>query len=359
MISLEMKQMAVESIREASDSGATERRACELAGISCRTLRRWRESVRIHGDMADRRQKVASERTYPQALTETEKQAVLDACNSAEFRSLPPSQIVPILADRGQYLASESIFYRILRATGQASRRGRAAAPRNLAKPKAFNATAPNQVWTWDITYLPTLVKGEFYRLYMVMDIFSRLVVGWEIHHDETSEHASALIAKACLKHGIAKDQLVLHSDNGSPMKGATMLATLQRLGVMPSFSRPSVSDDNPYSESLFRTVKYCPAYPSKPFASMVDAQTWVLKFVRWYNTEHRHSGIQFVTPAQRHEQSDSALLEKRSEVYEKAKAERPLRWKNRPVRNWSRIDSVWLNPPKEHRTPSDMKLAA
>jgi transposase InsO family protein len=266
--------------------------------------------------MADRRQVTAGQRSYPQSLTEAEKQAVLDACNSPEFRSLPPSQIVPILADRGQYLASESSFYRILRATGQGSRRGRAAAPRNVAKPKAFNATAPNQVWTWDITYLPTLVKGEFYRLYMVMDIFSRLIVGWEIHHGETSEHASALIAKACLKHGIAKDQLVLHSDNGSPMKGATMRSTLERLGVMPSFSRPSVSDDNPYSESLFRTIKYCPVYPSKPFASMTDAQAWVLKFVRWYNNDHRHSGIRFVTPAQRHEQSDLKLLTKRSEVY-------------------------------------------
>jgi putative transposase len=359
MISLDMKQMAVKAILEACDAGATERRACEVAGITCRTLRRWRESLRVHGDMADRRQQAANESSYPQALTEQERQAVLDTCNSPEFRSLPPSQIVPMLADRGQYLASESSFYRILRAAGQSARRGRAAAPRKIPAPKAFEATAPNQVWTWDITYLPTLIKGEFYRLYLVMDIFSRLIVGWEIHLDETAEHASNLIQKACLNHGVAKDQLVLHSDNGSPMKGATMLATLQRLGIMPSFSRPSVSDDNPYSESLFRTVKYCPAYPSKPFSSLADAQRWVLKFVRWYNTEHRHSGIQFVTPAQRHEQSDSALLDKRSEVYEKAKAERPLRWKNRPVRNWSRIDSVWLNPPKEHRPPSGMKMAA
>ncbi len=351
--------MAIESIDKACANGATQSRACEVAGISCRTLRRWRESLRIHGDITDRRQVAAAQRRYPQSLTEAEKKAVLDACNSPEFRSLPPSQIVPILADRGQYLASESSFYRILRATGQGSRRGRAAAPRNVARPKAFESTAPNQVWTWDITYLPTLVRGEFYRLYMVMDIFSRLIVAWEIHHDETSDHASALIAKACLKHGIAKDQLVLHSDNGSPMKGATMRSTLERLGVMPSFSRPSVSDDNPYSESLFRTVKYCPSYPSKPFAGMADAQAWVLKFVRWYNNDHRHSGIQFVTPAQRHEQSDSAMLDKRSEVYEKAKAERPLRWKNRSVRDWSRIKSVWLNPPKEHRQSSEIRIAA
>ena len=351
--------MAIESIDEARAAGAAEQKACEVLGITCRTLRRWRKSLRTHGAMTDRRQQAAAERSYPQALTEEEKKAVLDTCNSPEFRSLPPSQIVPILADRGQYLASESSFYRILRASGQASRRGRASAHRHVPKPKSFVATAPNQVWSWDITYLPTLVRGQFYRIYMVLDIFSRLIVAWEIHEDETAEHAAALIAKACLKHGVGKDQLVLHSDNGSPMKGATMRATLERLGVMPSFSRPSVSDDNPYSESLFRTLKYCPAYPSKPFASLDDARAWVLKFVRWYNTEHRHSGIQFVTPAQRHERSDSALLEKRSEVYEKAKAERPLRWKNRPVRNWSPIPSVWLNPPKEHAKPSDMKLVA
>src|SRR5699024_9167279 len=139
------------------------------------------------------------------------------------------------------------------------------------------------------------------FRSYMVMDIYSRYIVGWEVHLRESAQHASELIEKASIRQGIHSEQLVLHADNGSPMKGATMLATLQKLGIVPSFSRPSVSDDNPYSESLFRTLKYTPAYPSKPFTDIEQAQTWVHHFVGWYNKEHGQSAIQFVRPAQRH----------------------------------------------------------
>lgn len=351
--------MAIQLIDQAHAAGARQSKACTVIGITSRTLRRWRNNQEAHGDLADQRQKAAAERACPQALTEQERQAVLDTCNRPEFRSLPPSQIVPILADRGEYLASESTFYRILHDADQAAHRGRAQAPREVPKPRALQATAPNQVWSWDITYLPTQIKGEFYRLYLILDIYSRMIVGWEIHREETAAFASELIRKACLKQGIQQNQLVLHSDNGSPMKGATMLATLQRLGVVPSFSRPSVSDDNPYSESLFRTAKYCPMYPRKPFVSLEEARVWTLQFTAWYNNEHHHSGIQFVTPAQRHAQTDTALLNQRSVVYEAAKAANPLRWRNRAVRNWTPVSSVWLNPPKEHRPPSVMKLAA
>lgn len=358
-MSSQTKQMAIDLIAEACESGARESRACDVLGLSCRTLRRWREQLRAHGALSDRRQDAAQQRCWPQALTPEERQQALQVCNSPEFRSLPPSQIVPILADRGVYIASESTFYRVLREANQCNRRGRARAPRKLAKPMAWQATAPNQVWSWDITFLPTCIKGEFYRLYMVVDVYSRKIVGWEVHLEEASVHASRLIQKACMANGITQDGLVLHSDNGSPMKGATMLATLQRLGVVPSFSRPSVSDDNPYSESLFRTLKYCPGYPNKPFETIDQARQWVLAFVTWYNNEHRHSGIQFVTPAQRHDQIDTAMLKTRTAVYEAAKAAQPLRWKNRPVRNWSPVNEVWLNPPKEHRSPSHMRMAA
>jgi len=354
-----MKQMAIQLIDEARTAGARQSQACAVVGITCRTLRRWHQTLRTQGELIDQRQKAAAERSYPQALTCQEQQAVLDACNSPAFKSLPPSQIVPALADRGEYLASESTFYRLLRAADQGSRRGRAKAPRDIPKPRACQAVAPNQVWSWDITYLPTQIRGEFLRLYLVIDIYSRMIVAWEIHREETAVHAAVLIAKACLKHGVQRDQLVLHADNGSPMKGATMLATLQRLGVVPSFSRPSVSDDNPYSESLFRTLKYCPIYPTKPFASLEDARIWVLNFTHWYNNEHRHSGIKFVTPAQRHAQTDRSILEQRSALYAAAKADKPLRWRNRLVRNWHPINSVWLNPPKEHQSTSDVKLAA
>jgi transposase InsO family protein len=359
MISLEMKQMAVELVSEACINGATERNACEVLRLSCRTLRRWRERLRNEQELIDQRKKSAKYRTYPQALTDEEKVEVLKMVNSPEFRSLPPSQIVPILADRGRYIASESSIYRILRQAGQCQLRGRAHAPRKITPPKAFEATHPNQVWTWDITYLPTLIKGDFYRLYMVMDIYSRLIVGWEIHLEETAINAASLIEKACKNHSVRQSQLVLHSDNGSPMKGATMLAMLEKLGVATSFSRPSVSDDNPYSESLFRTLKYTPKYPRKPFGSIEEARDWVLKFVRWYNLVHRHSGIQFVTPAERHHLKDIAILEKRSKVYAQAKAMSPQRWNNRSVRNWTPEQSVWLNPPKKHREQSEMRAAA
>lgn len=208
---------------------------------------------------------------------------------------------MPALADEGIYLASESSFYRVLRAADQLHRRGRARAPRKPNKPEAFKATGPRQVWSWDITFLASTVIGMFYRLYLVMDVYSRKIVGWKIHENEAAEHAATLIRKACLAEGITRHGLVLHSDNGSPMKGATMLATLQRLGVIPSFSRPSVSNDNPFSESLFGALKCTPAYSSKPFDSLEAARVWVHDFVGWYNEVHRHSGIRFVTPAQRH----------------------------------------------------------
>ncbi|PPU70410.1 hypothetical protein XcuCFBP2542_18935, partial [Xanthomonas cucurbitae] len=152
------------------------------------------------------------------------------------------------------------------------------------------------------MTYLPSTVKGQFFKLYMILDVYSRKIVGWEVHHEELGIHASVLIGKACMREQVARDTLVLHADNGGPMKAATMLATLQSLHVTPSFSRPRVSDDNPYSEALFRTLKYAPSYASRPFTDITCARSWVAGFVDWYNSEHRHSGIRFVTPHERHE---------------------------------------------------------
>ncbi|MDX8383822.1 MAG: IS3 family transposase, partial [Ghiorsea sp.] len=263
MITKDTRQVAVLQLSTAIDTGARMHKACNVVGISGRTYKRWQKD----GGLEDKRP--LAERTPSNKLSLEERNKVLATCNSERYRSLPPSQIVPMLADEGCYIASESTFYRILREEDQLHRRGKASPPRTVTKPKAFKATAANQVWSWDITYLASSVKGRFYRLYLVMDIFSRKVVGWEVHESETAAHASVLIQKACLAEGTVEKNLVLHSDNGSPMKGATMLATLQRLGVVPSFSRPSVSDDNPYSESLFRTLKYTPAYPAKPFDSL------------------------------------------------------------------------------------------
>ena len=347
--------MAISLRDEAVAAGARCHKACELLGLTSRTMRRWRRLQTLE----DLRQHPPP-RQYAHALNDAEKTHILAVCNSAEYQSLPPSQIVPRLADKGIYLASESSFYRLLKANGQLNRRGRVHPPRRVPAPKAWIATRPNQVWTWDITYLPSAVRGQFYRLYMIMDVYSRMIVGWEIHADELSLHAATLIDKACLRHGIRRDQLVLHSDNGSPMKGATMLATLQKLGVVPSFSRPSVSNDNPYSEALFKTLKYTPAYPNKPFSEMTQARAWVHRCTTWYNTDHRYSGIEFVTPEQRHGLYDRWILAKRKDVYEAAKHAKPERWKCRQTRAWNHLDHVWLNPEKYHQEPIDnIKLAA
>lgn len=350
-----MKQMAISLIDEAVAGGARQRKACEVLGISCRTLRRWRANG---DDLVDKRK--GARKSCPHALSEQDKARILKVCNQPEHQSLPPSQIVPKLADEGIYIASESSFYRMLRANDQCNRRGRARPPHKPTRPIAVAASAPNQVWSWDITYLPSAIRGQFYRLYMVIDIYSRKIVGWEVHHDELSNHAAELITKACLRERITREQLVLHSDNGSPMKGATMLATLQQLGVMPSFSRPSVSDDNPYSESLFRTLKYTPAYPGKPFVDIDTARAWVQRFVHWYNEEHCHSSIRFVTPAQRHAGRDVSILAARSAVYEAAKQSNPERWRGRATRNWEPVGTVWLNPEKPTGKPvNSMPMAA
>jgi len=352
------RQMAIDLIDEAVNAGARRFKACEVLEIDVRTLQRWRKTLAEEKCLVDQRKATAAARIPANKLSDEEREVILLVCRKPEFQSLPPSQIVPRLADNGEYIASESSFYRVLREADQAQRRGRAKTPRTVAKPKGFQATGPNQVWSWDITYLAASIRGTFYRLYLTEDIFSRKIVGWEVHENELADHASVLIRKTCLSEGIREDGLVLHSDNGGPMKGATMLATLQKLGIVPSFSRPSVSDDNPYSESLFRTLKYTPAYPNKPFESLEAARQWVHDFVQWYNHEHRHSAIRYVTPDQRHRGLDVELLKQREAVYEKARQRNPERWSGN-TRNWNPVTEVWLNPPKEHQAEKSQDLKA
>jgi transposase InsO family protein len=354
MISTPDRRQTIELIDQARQSGLTLTKACAALQISPRTYQRWCQGEQVKEDGRPEAQRPAP----ANKLAGEEREAILELCNQSEYQSLPPSQIVPRLADEGIYLASESSFYRVLRAAKQLQHRGKANAPQKARTPTAHRATGANQVWSWDITYLATTVAGLFLRLYLVMDIYSRKIVGWEIHEQELAEHAAQLIRKACWAEGITGKDLVLHADNGSPMKAATMLATLQRLGVVPSFSRPSVSNDNPYSESLFGTLKYTPAYPSKPFDSMDEARTWVLDFVRWYNEEHRHSGIQFVTPAQRHRSEDQAILGQRAALYERARERHPERWSG-STRNWKLVTEVWLNPENSAQGSTEMRELA
>lgn len=331
--------MTLDIISEAIQSGARLAKACATLGLSCRTVQRWQKDKSEDA-------RCGPKTSPPNKLSDAEVKEVLTIANSPEFRDLSPKQIVPALADGGKYVASESTFYRILKAEDLQHHRGRALAPVRRTPPAPCVATGPNQVWSWDITYMKSSLRGSFFYLYLIVDVWSRKVVGFEIHDVECNELASKLITKTCKEMGVKRSKLTLHSDNGGPMKGSTMLATLEMLGIVPSFSRPSVSNDNPYSESLFRTLKYRPEYPSKPFEDIDAARVWVTGFVAWYNTEHLHSGIRFVTPDDRHFGREADILDKRKKVYERARKRNPKRWTGK-IRNWDAIETVYLNPEK------------
>lgn len=336
---------ALSLINEAYVNGARKYKACELLNITLRTLERWEKP-----EGTNDKRSCAIRQSQANQLTEEEIAMVLTVANSKEYCDLPPCKIVPSLADKGQYIASESTFYRVLRSKKQMTHRQKSN-PAKHHKPAEYIANGSNQVWSWDISYLPTTVRGLYFYLYLIVDIYSRKIVGWSIHEQESSEHASALIKQACLDENVQKNQLVLHSDNGKPMKGAMMMSMLEMLGVVPSFSRPSVSDDNPYSESLFRTVKYHPTFPATTkFNVAADARIWMEMFTNWYNTQHLHSGLKFVTPHQRHTGEDKNILDKRNLVYKMAKQQNPERWA-RHTRNWSLPDQITLNPNKKNRS--------
>lgn len=348
MIPAQEKKRILELIDEACQSGARLKKACSILGLSPRTLQRWRKPEKLE----DRRKE--SSRTPGNKLSEMDRQRIIKTINSREYRNMNPHQIVAALADQGTYLASEASMYRILRDEGQNTHR-QPSRPRKHNRPEELTATEPNQIWTWDITYLPGPKKGEFFYLYMIIDLYSRKIITWQIHTREDSTLASDLVREGCHLENITRDQLVLHSDNGSPMKGATMLATLQQLGVIPSFSRPCVKNDNAYSESLYKTLKYRPWYPQGPFKSLQNAREWVEEFALWYNLEHRHSKLEYVTPNERHTGQDKAILAHRRAVYQRAKKANPERWSGQ-TRKWTAPDEVILN---KKRTSKSEKIAA
>ena len=310
-------------IQEANQAGARLPLACDEVGLTLRTYRRWYRDDQVKADLRPD----ATRPTPANELTEAEQAKIIAVCNQAQFASLPPSQIVPTLLDQGEYYGSESTYYWVLKAHDQLHHRGRSLTPKGSSRPTTYTATGPCQVFCWDITYLASTVRGQFYYLYMLEDVFSRKIVGHEVYEEESGEHAAKLLEQTLLREKCLHSGVVLHSDNGAPMKSQTLRVKANELGVTTSYSRPRVSNDNPFSESLSRTCKYRPDWPSAGFKNLDEARKWVLKFTRWYNYEHKHSQLRFVTPHQRHTGQDVQILAQRKELIEQAKAANPSRW--------------------------------
>ena len=359
MIDLEDRQALARDIEAAHSAGARLRPACETAGIDARTLQRWKGK---EGLTAGDGRPQAVRPTPGHALSPEERAALLAVANEPRFASVPPARIVPMLADEGVYLGSESSMARVLKDHGQNARRGRAKAPKASRPPTTHIATAPGQVWCWDMTYLPAQVMGRWFHLYLILDLYSRKIIGWEVHDTDDASHAAHLVRRTALAEGIAMgNKPVLHGDNGSTLKATTVIAMLQYLGITASYSRPRVSDDNAYAESLFRTAKYRPEFPVHGFDSLEQARQWAHDFVHWYNVEHRHSAIQYVSPDARHRGDDKVILAARHDLYLQARQRSPLRWSGH-TRNWSPIDAVTLNPERDSivsMEPNTQQLAA
>jgi transposase InsO family protein len=346
MIVLEDRQRSAQWIEAAQHEGARLKQACQVAGIDTRTLQRWKADTGLQrGDGRPG----AARPSASHALSAQERERIVQIANEPRFAELPPARIVPMLADDGVYIASESSFSRVLKAHGQARHRGRAKTPQRKRPPSTHVATAPRQLWCWDMTYLASRVTGQWFHLYLILDVYSRKIVGFEVHATDSSDHAVDLLRRTALAEGIhaLPRKPVLHGDNGATMKATTVLAMLNWLHITPSYSRPRVSDDNAFVEALFRTAKYRPQFPSTGFASLEDARGWAGRFVTWYNHEHRHSGIRFVSPAERHAGQDHDILAQRHALYLNSRAAHPRRWA-RHTRNWTPVAAVTLNPERE-----------
>lgn len=325
------RKVVLEVIAEANTKGVSLRQICDFLDISIRTIQRWQKDQ--EGD-----KRKGSFRNVKNRLSDVEIKEILRTVNLPEYRNLAPAETVAILAENEQYLASERSFYRILKDYGQLAFRGPGKKPVKRERP-FHGATGPLQLLSWDITYLRTSVNGIFFYLYLVMDVWSRKIVTWEIHPEESSHLSASMMER--LSKQVDLQGVIIHADNGSPMKGSTMLMKLYDLGVVASFSRPRVSEDNPYSESLFKTLKYRPGYP-KQFQTLADARKWVADFVHWYNHEHRHSAIGYVTPEERHTGRDCEILDRRAETFRKAREAHPERWSGKS-KEWTHTKQVSL----------------
>jgi putative transposase len=281
----------------------------------------------------------------PLALSVQERRTVIDILHSQRFQDKAPRQVYAVLLDEGQYHCSVRTMYRLLsQEHGFIKERRQHVQRPHFIKPELL-ATGPNQVWSWDITKLKGPVKWSYFYLYVILDIFSRYVVGWMVAHAEQKALAKRFIEETCLKQHIQPGQLIIHADRGSSMKSKVVALLLSDLGITKTHSRPHVSDDNPYSEAQFKTLKYCPTFPDR-FGSIQDARSFCRMFFNWYNKEHRHSGIGLLTPEWVHYGKAQEIIALRSEVLTKAFLDHPNRFKGNEPKPPVLPETVWINRP-------------
>ena len=314
-------------------------------------LKRACEALSINRATFYRRQGVTSLETSarpqpPLKLSAPERQTVVDLMHSERFVDTSPHTIYATLLDEGCYYCSVRTMYRILAQEGELKERRNVLRHPNHTKPELL-ATAPNQLWSWDITKLKGPVKWTYFYLYVILDVYSRYVVGWMVASRESATLASKLISETCAKQGISPTQLTLHADRGSSMKSKTVALLLSDLGITKTHSRPHVSNDNPFSEAQFKTLKYRPQFPQR-FGSLQDCRAFCRPFFCWYNTEHRHSGIAFMTPQDVHYGRASKILETRTSALNAAFEVHPQRFKGKQPTPKPLPEAVWINPPTD-----------
>lgn len=285
-----------------------------------------------------------------QALAAAERERVRATLNSDRFMDKAPRQVYAALLDEGQYLCHWRTMYRVLAAHEEVRERRDQLRHPTYRKPELL-ATAPNQVWSWDITKLRGPVKWTYFYLYVVLDIYSRCVVGWMIAERESAQLAQELVEASCVREGIVREQLTLHADNGGPMRAKSMALLLSDLGITQSHNRPHTSDDNPFSEAQFKTLKYRPDYPDR-FGSIQDARTWARPFFHWYNEQHYHTGLNLLTPASVHFGQAAAICQQRQTVMNAAYAAHPARFSKGAPCVAAPPEKVWINPPSQRNLP-------
>jgi putative transposase len=309
--------------------------ACEALAIPRASF------YRFHGPEKPKREKPKP----PLALSETEEQEVLNVLHSERFQDKAPQEVYATLLDEKQYLCSVRTMYRILDKHQELKDRRRQVSRSHYVKPELL-ATGPNEVWSWDITKLKGPAKWTYFYLYVILDIFSRYVVGWMVAERETAALAKRLIAETCEKQGIVNGQLTVHADRGSSMRSKPVAHLLTDLGITKTHSRPYTSNDNPYSESQFKTVKHCPEFPDR-FGSIQDSRGFCQPFFHWYNNDHRHSGLQLLTPADVHYGQAEQVITSRNQVLHEAFMRNPNRFKHKEPQHPQLHQEVWINKPQ------------